>query len=140
MAARIRHLLILAGLAAAISQGADAHDTPKAAPLAWQCSQELDPSFQVLCFPHLTAEALEGRSPIGAPAPREAAQGWRGDMRPVAQRGDVEVFSAEAWRVPLHAAPSDPVMVRTLLQSVLCGKRPACSVLYQAEPTRMTSR
>lgn len=90
--------------------------------LAWHCTQEMDAAFHVLCVPRI-AEA-------GSPAAPDAPPGVSLNLMPVAQRGDAEVMSADAWRIPLHVRPGDPVFVTTLLKSVLCGKRAACDVSY----------
>jgi hypothetical protein len=62
------------------------------------------------------------------------------DMRPVAQRGADAQVDAEPWLVPMHAAPSDPQFARALLESVLCGARPACRVSYRDPAARVALR
>lgn len=103
---------------------AAAQDATATKALAWHCTQETDAAFHVLCVPRI-AEA-------GTPAAPDAPPGVSLNLMPVAQRGDSEVMSADAWRIPLHVRPSDPVFVTTLLKSVLCGKRAACDVSYDA--------
>jgi hypothetical protein len=53
-------------------------------------------------------------------------------MRPVAARGMPEVFSTKAWRIPLYSQPANPVAVSQLLESVLCGGAPRCTVSYDS--------
>ena len=130
MALRISGPCLPVLLAAALPLAAAAQSGPP--PLAWQCTQEYDSSFHVLCVPRSLPAAAVPRDEPALPVPRLEPWPLQGsaDMRPVAQRGDAEVFSADAWRVPLHAAPSDPSRVIALLESVLCGKRTECSVRY----------
>lgn len=132
MASRLSGPFLFVLSVAALPLQAAAQSQPPLPPLAWQCTQEHDVQFHVLCVPYLPpATARPSDWPLAAasrfdPPPLNVAA----DMRPVAQRGDSEVFSAEAWRVPLHAAPSDPSRVTALLESVLCGHRTDCSVRY----------
>lgn len=119
---------------AALSAGARA----ESAALSWRCVQEFDEHFHMLCIPH-RGEADAGSHSGAAEAPAATSRAGL-DMRPVAQRGDAEVFSADAWRVPLHSKPSDRALVNELLQSVLCGTRPACSVRYEASALRTARR
>jgi hypothetical protein len=69
---------------------------------------------------------------LTAPEPaRKNASLWRGrDLRPVAMRGHDEVFSSDAWRIPLFARPADPLAVTRLLESALCGDVIYCKVSY----------
>jgi hypothetical protein len=96
------------------------------AAIAWRCVQEFDESFNVLCSPAHVGNARPEMTPMAD----EGAQRYPLDRLPVAQRGDAEVFSTKAWRVPLHSRPNDTSMVEELLKSVLCGKRPECNVEY----------
>ena len=127
--------IALCAAAYCTATSAQTRDEPSA--IAWDCVQRSDESFHVTCIPR-------GQPPVrGADAAVETrmVSTPRGrDMRPVAQRGDAEVFSAEAWHVPLHSPPTDPEFVRTLLASVLCGKRPACSVQYGESALHLTRR
>lgn len=94
--------------------------------LAWHCLQQDDAAFHVLCVPRMwPAHAPEAATEVNPP-------GVNVNMLPVAQRGDAEVMSTQAWRIPLHVRPSDPAHVTVLLQSVLCGKRSQCEVSYGA--------
>jgi hypothetical protein len=61
-------------------------------------------------------------------------------MRPVAERGDAEVHSADAWRIPLHSAATDQAFLMALLESVLCGKHANCSVEVGNGPSRLARR
>lgn len=101
---------------------AAAQDVTATKALAWHCTQEMDAAFHVLCVPRIAE--------TGSPATPDAPPGVSLNLMPVAQRGDSEVMSADAWRIPLHVRPSDPAFVTTLLKSVLCGKRAACDVSY----------
>ena len=141
MSSRITVLCIPALVALVLPEFVNAQNQPQATPLAWQCVQEFDQFFHVLCAPRAPAVAVAG-DPVMAPAAKVETAGLHpaADMRPVAQRGDPEVFSAEAWRVPLHSAPSDPARVTVLLESVLCGTRPACTVRYDSAPPRLARR
>jgi len=96
----------------------------------WQCVQQRDESFNVLCFPKPTGF---GRVALEAPGEfvKTSRPGSR-DMRSVAERGLDEVYSSDAWSVPLHSPPRDMVMVRQLLQAVLCNTAPSCSVNYRS--------
>ena len=99
--------------------------------LSWRCSQQTDPAFHVLCVPELVGAApasMLERSGDVAIEPRARSDGP--ELRPVAERGTAEVMSAEAWRVPLHAPPTDSARVSQLMRLVLCGERPLCSVKY----------
>lgn len=107
---------------------AAAQDVAAAPALAWRCVQQTDAAFHVLCVPRMQV----GASPHldATPAMRP---GVNVNMLPVAQRGDAEVMSADAWRIPLHVQPRDPQLVAQLLKSVLCGTRAACDVQYGAQ-------
>ena len=95
--------------------------------LAWHCVQESDAAFHVLCVPRMGGSENISRNTVAA-----TAHGVNLNLLPVAQRGDAEVMSADAWRIPLHVRPSDTSFVTTLLKSVLCGKHVACAVSYGA--------
>lgn len=106
-----------------------------AAPLAngapvlnWHCVQEFDGAFHVRCTPH--AAHQDPGAPVQGQVTDSGADLAVDARLPVAQRGDAEVYSADAWRVPLHVPPRDPRHVEALLQSVLCGTRMACTVRY----------
>ena len=140
MGKRISSWLMPLAIAFALPASADNLAATQASPLAWRCVQESDAQFHVLCIPQGAGVArFQGddseNSPDGAPSHRMSAE-----MRPVAQRGDAEVFSTEAWRVPLHSRPTDSTFVTMLLESVLCGKRAQCSVDYGADGQRMARR
>jgi hypothetical protein len=124
-------------LPAAAAAAEPARSVPPA--IAWHCVQEFDEAFHVLCVPR-AVEPDDARAvavPVSLPATGPAPSA---DMRPVAQRGDAEVFSAPAWRVPLHLAPTDRRLVDQLLTSVLCGTRPACSADYENRKLRVAAR
>jgi len=102
--------------------------------LRWSCTQQTDEQFHVACVP---ASLGPNADPSRGGA---ATQSLARDMRPVAQRGDAEVFSADAWRVPLHSRPTDPAFVQTLLESVLCGKHASCTVQYRGIAANVAQR
>lgn len=133
------HLFLFAAAAAAPAAGSGAAE-PGA--IDWQCVQQHDPAFHVLCAPRLRASDSEPAEPVRTSTATElsAAGGTRADMRPVAQRGHGEVFSAVSWRVPLHSQPTDRSQVEILLNSVLCGNHPACSVDYGNPRLRASAR
>lgn len=108
--------------------------------LVWQCAQEFDEIFHVLCAPRRPENDSGTPVPSAEPATATAAGTQALHRLPVAQRGDPEVFSARAWRVPLHSQPTDQQMVRALLNSVLCGTHPACSVQYAMPAPRLAAR
>jgi hypothetical protein len=96
----------------------------------WRCVQQYDEFFHVQCAPKPTgfgSAALEASDDIV-----KASLPGAGELRPVAERGLAEVFSADAWSVPLYSRPRDMVMVNQLLQSVLCNTAPRCSVSYRS--------
>lgn len=143
MTTHAAHFSLLALLLTVAPLGALADDREGPAPLVWNCVQEYDASFHVLCMPRLAGKAATGLHADGsgedssddaAPTPR-----WT-NMTPVAQRGDAEVMSTQAWRVPLHVAPRDMTKVGALLESALCGKRDHCSVRYAGRPTQVAAR
>lgn len=111
-----------------------------AAAMAWHCEQEFDAAFHVLCTPRAQAPGGAAATPAQAPVPTTDAARWAAEKLPVAQRGDAEVHSAPAWRVPLHARPAGRERVEELLQSVLCGTRPACAVHYDQANRRVAGR
>lgn len=123
-------LVILVALQAGLlPTAARAGEVPEL--LSWRCSQQADPAYHVLCVPELAGAApgsvLERSGDI-AIEPRARSNGP--ELRPVAERGAAEVMSAEAWRVPLHAPPTDSARVSQLMHLVLCGERLLCSVKY----------
>ncbi|MDO9092337.1 MAG: hypothetical protein Q8R98_26860 [Rubrivivax sp.] len=124
-------------LPAGIAASAAAAGQPQAAAIAWHCTQEADASFHVLCVPRQAEAGAPDAAPAATAAPGTAGLAAFADMRPVAQRGDTEVYSAPAWRVPLHARPTDIDMVQQLLKSVLCGTHPSCRVSYDNERIRV---
>lgn len=125
-----------AGLAAG---PADAN-APHPAMIAWHCTQEADAAFHILCVPRQSDMATAAPPFVPTATARTGGASSLAEMRPVAQRGDAEVFSAPAWRLPLHSRPTDGEMVRQLLKSVLCGTHPACSVNYANEGLRVAGR
>lgn len=116
----------------------------------WQCAQEYDEYYEILCLPRVQASDVAGAfavrplakdpywddvlgSPSGAAdqAPHTLNTTFRGrDMRPVAARGAEEVQAPGGWRVPLFARPTDPPAIVALLQQVLCGSAAGCTVRY----------
>lgn len=134
----LRLLLLACAVALPASSRANGGDSPVS--LDWRCVQEFDEHYHVLCRPQAeiaaesAADALARRAATTAPPSRAP------DPRPVAQRGEAEVFSAEAWRVPLHAPPSDSAHVVELLDSVLCGRRARCTIHYATAPVRTARR
>lgn len=101
-------------------------------PLKWHCVQTMDAQFNVACRP-LPADApidlielIESTAVAAAIVTPPNATG----LVPVAQRGAAEVYSAPAWLIPLHVAPSDAAHVQLLLESVLCGAQSHCWVSY----------
>lgn len=138
-----RHLLptcMIFAVPAGISASATAPERPHAAAIAWHCTQETDASFHVLCIPRHADVDTAHAAPAPSARPSTAGVATFADMRPVAQRGDAEVFSAPAWRLPLHARPTDRDTVQQLLKSVLCGSHPACRVSYDNEGFRVAGR
>lgn len=114
--------------------------------IVWTCSQERDAYFHVSCVPQRSrpdnaaaTETMREPAPSrGDAAPRESVPAFRGhDMRPVTTRGDAEVFSTRAWRIPLYSQPANPAAIAGLLESVLCGTASQCSVSYEGgQPAR----
>ncbi|MCP5152102.1 MAG: hypothetical protein H6982_15205 [Chromatiales bacterium] len=101
----------------------------------WVCSQEHDERHEVACL----------AEPVPLPAatrtgglPEAEARGPGPDMRPVALRGVEQIFLPTPWRVPLFAPPSDERAVEALLDQILCGGAPACSV--RLRPSRIARR
>lgn len=135
-------LLRLLPLACAVALPAHsrASDISSPLPLDWHCVQEFDAGFHVLCRPRSTGDAETASETAASNSAATFSQHRAPDFRPVAQRGDSEVFSAEAWRVPLHAQPTDRAHVVQLLDSVLCGGRARCTVHYDAAPVRTARR
>ena len=106
-------------------------------PLSWDCAQQFDDQFHVRCVPHRQQADETARSAQEADsAIRVASISRAPDMRPVAYRGEVEVFSVRAWQVPLHALPLDTAFVMELLRSVLCGRASDCIINYSLPDVR----
>jgi len=139
MSARaVRHLAAFAALGATAIAGAQ---QPAAGVLTWDCVQTADRAFHARCSPLVGA----GPQPAVLRADADAAAlppplPGRPDMRPVAQRGPEAVADAEPWLVPLHAAPTDRAFAIAMLESVLCGKHPACRVDYRDAGTIIARR
>jgi hypothetical protein len=134
--------VIFSGCVTAVG-AALAQDANGQAGILWKCMQETDKDFHIRCIPlpipsgSTDSSIVPFRNPaagLAVPvAERSGIPLWRGrDLRPVAMRGHEEVFSAEAWRMPLFARPADPTAVTRLLESVLCGETPRCRVSYGA--------
>jgi len=111
--------------------------TDAASGIAWRCTQEFDSYYSVQCIPNQTAA---GDAPLRPPAEARASapHGFGAhDMRPVAARGDAEVFSTRAWRIPLYTRPGDAQAVSRLLEAVLCDNVPQCTVHYDGTPSAL---
>lgn len=117
--------------------------------LRWTCVQQHDKSFNVRCIPRmdvafpgafpLRSAALFWEDILGHPpaASRAVSVGLSApDTRPVAMRHSDEIFSGEAWYVPLHNQPADTTNVFRVLQSVLCGTTSYCRISYGAGGSR----
>lgn len=110
---------------AALAQGAASGE------LSWQCEQLFDELFHVHCVPRHADDGERRVTPVaGAANQASGSAGLRRDLRPVAHRGDTEVFAMPAWRVPLYALPLDAAFTVELLRAVLCGRVTACDVHY----------
>ncbi len=123
-------------LGALVTHAGEAQTLP-AQSLVWDCAQRYYEPYPVRCTPR-----QEGGDPNATAwhrrvTPLQRARQVRSpDLRPVAQRGEAEVFAVAAWDVPLHALPLDGVFVVELLRSVLCGRVPACEINYDAPEVR----
>jgi hypothetical protein len=116
-------------LAAAINTAYGRDEAP-AIGVTWTCSQELDAYAHVSCIPQ-RATADNPNTPAAALREGDTPPAAHGhDMRPVALRGDAEVFSTRAWRIPLYSQPVNTASAASLLKSVLCGDATGCSVNY----------
>lgn len=105
--------------------------------LLWYCAQQFDDQYHVRCVPHRQEVDEAARNTLQADtAVRLASISRAPDMRPVAHRGEAEVFSVRAWQVPLYALPLDAVFVMELLRSVLCGRAPGCIINYSLPAVR----
>lgn len=107
-------------------------DTGVGTTIAWTCTQQYDNLFHARCVPSTTTASQAGEPPLPDAAP--PAPGLRGlavDGRPVAARGRRTLLNYEFWLVPLYTVPTAPEPVRQLLQAVLCGKAPDCTVDYE---------
>ena len=109
--------------------------------IQWRCVQEQDEDFHILCVPQPLRRNEGAPSPGAgagnAPVPDLSSRGAEPlpqgrDLRPLALRGAEEVFSTPAWRLPLYKRPSNPLEVGRLLEAVLCGGVPRCTVSYGA--------
>ena len=130
--------MFAAGLQA--TPASSALDDANSTGIVWTCSQEHDAYFHVSCVPQharvrneaAPADSLRERELArGEAAARQSNPAFHGhDMRPVAARGEPEVFSTRAWRVPLYSQPGKPAAVAGLLESVLCGAESNCTVTY----------
>lgn len=125
-----RSVYLAAFLGTVISAACHAQ-SPAVPALLWDCTQQYDNQYHVRCVPR--RQQLSEAAPIGPEAAAEArlaSVSRARDMRPVAHRGEAEVFSVQAWQVPLHALPLDAVFATELLRSVLCGRAPGCVIDY----------
>jgi hypothetical protein len=104
--------------------------------VAWDCVQEMDERYHVLCVPRPAGAVEAGAAALPVNVHPARLPGGP-DTRPVALRGAPEVFSAAAWRVPLYARPADAGAVTRLLESVLCGEATYCMVRYGARVPRI---
>lgn len=127
---------LAATLGAVISAACHAQ-SPAVPALLWDCTQQYDDQYHVRCVPrrqeHVEAAAMTSEAITEV---RLAGDSRARDMRPVAHRGEAEVFSVQAWQVPLHALPLDAVFVKELLRSVLCGRAPGCVIDYALPEVR----
>jgi hypothetical protein len=132
-------------LIAALALDSAAVPAQEAAPtgVAWKCLQQNDADFHVVCVPlpvhGVVAEKARGEAPSspadsGGAAAAAALEGL--DLRAVTERGLDEVFSADAWTMPLYTRPTNPAAVVQLLNSVLCSSAPGCSVSYRFSAPR----
>lgn len=132
--------LLAALVAAGFPSAVAAQSMTRSGAVQWHCVQELDAGYHVTCVPSSTTQPRESHPTSIDPGDVVNRIVAGPDMRPVTERGHTEVFSTDAWRVPLHAAPSDVAMVNALLVSVLCGRHPACRVDYSAGPLRVARK
>ena len=141
-------LLMIAAIGAGLygAPAASALDEATPAGILWTCIQEHDAYFEVSCVPQ-RARADNAAAPADAPrerapsrgdaAPQGSGPAFSGrDMRPVTARGEAEVFSTRAWRIPLYSRPGNPTSIAGLLKSVLCGTEPQCTVSYDGQPAQ----
>ena len=107
--------------------------------LYWECFQQFDDQYHVHCVPrrHEMHELVSVIPVFPVAGYLTGSSGGR-NIRPVAQRGDAEIFSVAAWRVPLYSLPMDTIFVAELLRSVLCGSTAACEVSYAFPEVRGT--
>lgn len=122
-----QRLLLIACLAFA---GTTTAAEPTLNSLEWQCTQQFDAYFNVECVPQSVNAVPMGDSQAPALPPQRNSSPAGHDMRPVAARGNAEVFSTRAWRIPLFTRPANETTVARLLESVLCENVPACTVHY----------
>jgi hypothetical protein len=132
-------LLMIAAVGASLygAPAASALDDAAPARIVWTCIQEHDAYFEVSCVPQ-RSRPDNAAAPADAPrkrAPQGSGPAFSGrDMRPVTARGEAEVFSTRAWRIPLYSRPGNPTAIAGLLKSVLCGTEPQCTVSYDGQP------
>jgi hypothetical protein len=148
-AAKTLNWLMLGAMAALGMSVAGAQALNETAGMQWRCLQEEDQDFHILCVPRPivqdgagTAPAPDAGSGVDGTASASSSDSNRvdaipppsdgPDLRPLALRGAKEVFSARAWRLPLYGKPSNPQEVVKLLEVVLCGGVPRCTVVYLA--------
>ena len=109
---------------------ANSRDDAAAGGVNWACNQEHDAYFHVSCVPQRT-RADTATAPADTLRERDAAPVAHGhDMRPVTLRGEAEVFSTRAWRIPLYSQPASAASAAGLLETVLCGGAADCRVDY----------
>ena len=95
----------------------------------WQCLQQYDEKFHVLCVPEQTGVGSVAPEALGGMVKTSLSRG--GHMRPLAGTDLRDEFFSTDQKVPLFAPPRDRVMIRDLLQQVLCDQAPRCSVIYR---------
>lgn len=127
----IRSLMPVVPIAALSLAGSLASADDSVGGVQWTCTQERDAYYHVNCVPQRAAitPPAEGTDAITPPP----AAGLH-DMRPVAARGNTEVFSTRAWRIPLYTQSPNADSVTDLLKEVLCGNVPRCAVAYVDGP------
>jgi hypothetical protein len=134
-------LLMIAAVGASLYGTPAASALGDAAPtgIAWTCIQEHDVYFEVSCVPQHSrpVNAAEPAEAPGERPPQGSSPIFSGrDTRPVTARGEAEVFSTRAWRIPLYSRPANPTAIAGLLKSVLCGTEPQCTVSYDGRPAQ----
>lgn len=120
-------------LAGALASGHAAGDDTIGG-VQWTCTQERDAYYHVNCVPQRAGiDTQTGNADAALPVEPAPANGLH-DMRPVAARGNTEVFSTRAWRIPLYTQSPNADSVTGLLKEVLCGSVPRCVVAYVDGP------